>query len=226
MTAGGTTVTSPPRGERRLAALLFADLSGYTKLCRTLDPEDVAATVLPLLTDLREAVTAAGGLATGIAGDGFLAVFGVPQSGTDVADRAAQAALEMRRIVRARSIEWNSLAIPDVHIGLTAGEVLAFPSDDPSGLSFIGPAINLAARLSDAAPAGTILIDEHCRRLLSAKASLTAAGQLVLQGHEDGVQVWELASDDAVAASPAELPFVGRDTLYISKGGVPARREQ
>ena len=206
-----TPVTSAARGERRLAALLFADLSGYTRLCRTLDPEDVAATVLPLLADIRAAVVAAGGIATAVAGDGFLAVFGVPLSATDIADRAAQAALEMRRIVRARSVEWRDLPVPDIHIGLTAGEVLAFPSDDPSGLSFIGPAINLAARLSDAAVAGSILVDENFRRLLSDPASLGAPRDHVLQGHEEGVRAWELIAAEPVASMAANPPFVGRE---------------
>ena len=69
MTAASAAESPPSRGERRLAVLLFADLSGYTRLCRTLDPEDVAATVLPLLAEVRGAVTAEGGIATGVAGD-------------------------------------------------------------------------------------------------------------------------------------------------------------
>lgn len=213
MTATDPAMTTPAHGERRLAVLLFADLSGYTRLCRTLDPEDVAATVLPLLAEIRAAVTAEGGVATGVAGDGFLAVFGVPLSGADIADRAVRAAWEMRALVRARSASLNAQQVPDIHIGITAGEVLAFPSDDPSGLSFIGPAVNLASRLSDAAGAGSILVDDNLRRLLSDKSALADPHELVLQGHEDGVRVWRLATAGASEASIADVPFVGRHDL-------------
>ena len=211
MTTTDHKMTTASRGERKLAVLLFADLSGYTRLCRTLDPEDVAATVLPLLADVRAAVTAEGGTATGVAGDGFLAVFGAPVAHVDIADRAVRAAVEMRRVVHARSIELSSMPIPDIHIGITAGEVLAYPSDDPSGLSFIGPAINLAARLSDAATAGTILIDDNVRRLLSEPVDVGASRDLIVQGHEEGVQAWEVLGTAPVATVPADLPFVGRE---------------
>ena len=212
MTVQASEMTTA-RGERRLAALLFADLSGYTRLCRTLDPEDVAATVLPLIAEVRAAATAEGGVATAVAGDGFLAVFGGQVSGTDIADRAARAAVEMRRIVRARNGESKALPVPDIHIGLTAGEVLAYPSDDPTGLSFIGPAINLAARLSDLADAGTILMDEAFRRLLSGDVRLGEPRQLVAQGHEEGVVGWELLDGAGDEAKVVEVPFVGREDL-------------
>lgn len=228
MTTVSEAATTPTRGERRLAVLLFADLSGYTRLCRTLDPEDVAATVLPLLADVRAAVSAEGGLATGTAGDGFLAVFGVPVSHTDIADRAVRAATEMRRIVHARSIALSDLTVPDIHIGITAGEVLAYPSDDPSGFSFIGPAINLAARLSDAASAGCILVDDELRRLLSDSSCLTSPRDLVLQGHEEGVRVWDLEPAPVLVAR-GDVPFVGRhdllERLDLAWAQTPASRQ-
>jgi adenylate cyclase len=66
------------RGERKLVTLLFTDLTGYTALAASLDPEEVYAFIRPTLADLQRVVEDHGGTVPQVQGDGFMAVFGVP----------------------------------------------------------------------------------------------------------------------------------------------------
>ncbi|HVV75948.1 MAG TPA: adenylate/guanylate cyclase domain-containing protein [Mycobacteriales bacterium] len=205
--AGETT-----RGERKFAVALFADLSGYTALCRRLDPEEVEATVGPVIAELRALAEADGGVIANVAGDGFFAIFGVPTAQADAPMRAARAAVAIRAAVSRRNARRPPIRVPDVHIGIAAGEVLVSPSEDHPGWSVIGSTINLASRLCDAAPAGTILVDSTTHRLLGAYADSGRRAVLEVKGHDAAVDAWEISPAQEVftAAPPTSTPFVGR----------------
>src|SRR5436853_5494941 len=73
-----TTLASAPAGERRQATILFADLSGYTRLSSTLDPEETHR-LLKRFFDLTDAViTRWGGAIDKHIGDAVMGVFGAP----------------------------------------------------------------------------------------------------------------------------------------------------
>ncbi|MDQ1746327.1 MAG: hypothetical protein QOD07_590 [Frankiaceae bacterium] len=204
--------TARADGERKFAVLLFADLSGYTELCQLLDPEDVVATVQPVMSALRDLATDRGGVVCSVAGDGFLAVFGVPNADPDAGANAVLAAESMRRLVLERNADSPPLPFPDVHIGVAAGEMLVVPSDEAPGFDLIGPAINLAARLCDAAPAGAIYVDETCRKLAGDAGAWLGPDLLALRGLADPVPAYRLGSPPpAVGLTPAG--FVGRAGL-------------
>ncbi|MDQ1698992.1 MAG: hypothetical protein QOG34_855, partial [Frankiaceae bacterium] len=201
-------------GERKFAVLLFADLSGYTELCRLLDPEDVVATVQPVMSSLRDLTEARGGTICSVAGDGFLAVFGVPHADPDAGANAVLAAESMRGLVRESNAAPRPMPFPDVHIGIAAGEMLVRPSTEPPGFDLFGPAINLAARLCDAAPAGAIYVDEVCRKLAGDAGDWLGPEPLELRGLGAPVPAYRLGGDpQPAAASLSPAAFVGRAGL-------------
>jgi class 3 adenylate cyclase/tetratricopeptide (TPR) repeat protein len=195
--------------------LVFADLTGYTDLCRRLDPEDVAATVRPVMLAMRAAVERQGGSVPSIAGDGFMAVFGVPVAMSDAADRAVRAAREMLQIIEQSNDQPRSFRIPDVHIGMAAGEVLVIPSDESVGWSLVGNAVNLASRLCDAAAPGQVLVNDEIRRLASDEGWGDAEPVDVRGAHQQ-VATWTLkTATDTVAPARSGVGFVNRvQTLH------------
>src|SRR5687767_1649492 len=64
--------------ERRLVTSLFADLSGFTALASTLDPDTLVEAIDPIINALSEVVAKYEGFISKFAGDAVLALFGAP----------------------------------------------------------------------------------------------------------------------------------------------------
>ncbi|HSJ51115.1 MAG TPA: adenylate/guanylate cyclase domain-containing protein [Actinomycetota bacterium] len=153
-----------PHGERKFVSILFADLTGYTKLSATLDPEEVYRFLRPGVLELQRIVEGFGGTVPQIMGDGFMAVFGVPVAGEDDAERAVRAGLAVRDHVRSLNAGRRGLRFPEVHAGVNSGEVMVAPSEEASGFAVIGDPVNTASRIADLAPSGVVLVDDETRR--------------------------------------------------------------
>jgi class 3 adenylate cyclase/tetratricopeptide (TPR) repeat protein len=153
-----------PSGERKLVTLLFADLSGFTALASSLDPEEVYAFVRPGMAALQWIVEEYGGTVPQVMGDGFMAVFGVPTAHEDDAERAVRAALAVRD--HARELRRSGTRIPflEVHAGVNSGEVMVAPSSEPAGFTVIGDTVNTASRLADLARPGVVLVEDKTKR--------------------------------------------------------------
>ena len=151
-------------GERKLVALLFADLSGFTALASSLDPEEVYAFIRPGLDDMRRIVEEHGGSVPHVMGDGFMAVFGVPTAHEDDPERAVRAALAVRDHARTLAQGRAGTRFPDVHAGVNSGEVMVAPASEAGGFTVLGDPVNVAARLADLAPPRVVLVAEQTKR--------------------------------------------------------------
>ena len=194
-----------PAGERKLATLVFADISGYTDMARRLDPEDVVSVVDPIMRDLQQVAEAHGGTVLMTAGDGVLCAFGVPVVREDDALRAVRAAAEMRALGEAAA------GTSGVHIGIASGEILITPDSSPRGWGITGLCVALAARLSDLAVNGEILADEACRGLAGPAARWGPERASQLQGMgERPVLVAQLLDLDGSPNPRGRGPLVAR----------------
>jgi class 3 adenylate cyclase/tetratricopeptide (TPR) repeat protein len=200
----------PATAERKVLTLLFVDLSGYTHLTATRDPEDVLRTVGPLLTDLRDVATDHGGYVPSVQGDGFLAVFGVPVSHSDDPRRAVEAAIAMRTRVEVRRGAGED--VPDIHVGIASGEVLVTVHAGQHDV--IGAPVNLAARLSDAAAPGEVLVDETSAALTVDGAVYGAARTIIVSGFAGAVRVLPLMSVGRGTAGRATM--IGRQDQLLA----------
>lgn len=177
--------------ERKAVTVLFADLTGFTAIAERLDLEDVHAFLKPLLDTLEGIVREHGGTVTTKMGDGFMAVFGTPQSHEDDAERAVRVALAMRehvRRLRASSPSWPGSS--DLHVGIQTGEVLVAPSAE--GLDIVGDPVNTAARLLGVAPAGCLLVGEETHRLTTHAVRYLAWAPIRLKGKHQATHAYQL----------------------------------
>jgi adenylate cyclase len=85
-------------GRRLYATVMFADLRGFTAAAERLPPELVIDVLNRYLTEMSDAVLDHGGTLVAYQGDGLMAVFGAPLEQADHADRALDAAREMRDV--------------------------------------------------------------------------------------------------------------------------------
>ena len=122
--------------------VVFCDLVGSTALGERTDPEVLRELMARYHAELRTILERHGGTVEKFVGDAAMAIFGLPQVHEDDALRAVRAAVEMRDAVAALGLE--------VRIGVNTGEVVAGGGETLA----TGDAVNVAARLEQAARAG------------------------------------------------------------------------
>jgi class 3 adenylate cyclase len=172
--------------ERKLATILFADLVGSTALGDELDPE-YARDLLERFYDAMEAeIALGGGTIEKFIGDAVVAVFGAPSAQEDHAERALQTALWMLDCLR--DIFADRLAL---RIGVNSGEVVVGRPREGSSFA-TGDAVNVAARLEQAASPGQVLVGERTAALVGEAFDLGEPRNLAAKGKADGVTAREL----------------------------------
>ena len=192
--------TSPV--ERKLASVLFVDIVDSTRMVTGVDPEVVRRRVTRFFETVSSCVEQHGGIVEKFAGDAVMAAFGVPQAHEDDALRAARAALAMRDAVDELELE--------ARIGIEAGEVVVEGTESTFAT---GEAVNLAARLQEAARPGEILVGPTAYRLAAGALVVEDAGPLELKGIDGTLRAWRVVDllDGPRRPAGPRAPLVGRD---------------
>jgi class 3 adenylate cyclase/tetratricopeptide (TPR) repeat protein len=191
---------APARQVRKVVTVVFCDLSGSTALGTATDPEALRAVMRGYYEQMRAILERHGGTVEKFIGDAVMAVFGVPVAHEDDALRAVRAAWEMRAAVPALGLR--------ARIGVNTGEVVAGEGDT----LVTGDAVNVAARLEQAAEVGEVLIGASTRRLVR-DAVMVAPVEVQARGKPEPVTAFRLENVDPHAASIARrltTPLVGR----------------
>jgi class 3 adenylate cyclase len=141
--------------ERKVATVLFADLVGSTALAHNEDPERVRVRLDRYHSAMAEEIERTGGTVEMFAGDGVMAAFGAPSALEDHAERALHAGLAMQR--RLQELFGGEL---ELRVGVNTGDVVVGQPRE-GGPLVTGDAVNVGARLEQAAAAGEVLAGER-----------------------------------------------------------------
>src|SRR4051812_17168645 len=133
--------------QRKTVTVVFCDVTGSTALGESTDPEAMRALLARYFERMKGIVESHGGSVEKFIGDAVMAVFGVPVTHEDDALRACRAAIEMRDAFSEVGVEGR--------IGVTTGEVVTGTEERLA----TGDAVNVAARLQQAAQSGQVLVD-------------------------------------------------------------------
>jgi class 3 adenylate cyclase len=164
-----------------VATVLFADLVGSTQLAVGQDPERTRMLLNRFYDAMAAEISGAGGTVEKFAGDAVMAAFGAPLSQEDHAERALHAALSMQR--RLDELFGDALSL---RIGVNTGEVVV--GQPREGSSFVsGDAVNVAARLEQAAGSGEILVGERTASAVRGAFELDEPMRVEAKGKEGGV---------------------------------------
>ncbi|MGZ4319009.1 MAG: AAA family ATPase [Gaiellaceae bacterium] len=189
------------REYRKVVTVLFCDIVGSTELGESIDPEALRARLAGYFEEMKAIVERHGGSVEKFIGDAVMAVFGVPQVHEDDALRAVRAAVEMRDALPALGVQ--------ARIGLNTGEVVVGTSERLA----TGDAVNVAARLEQAAARGEILLGPETASLVRDAVDTEPTEPLVLKGKSEPVVAQRLLAlqDEAPAiARRLDAPLVGR----------------
>jgi class 3 adenylate cyclase/tetratricopeptide (TPR) repeat protein len=199
--------------ERKLATVLFADLAGSTELALSMDAETLRGLLSALYDQLSRAAEAYGGTVEKFIGDAVMAVFGVPVAHEDDPERAVRAGLVMRsRLTMLGERRDIPMAL---RIGINTGLVVTGVTP---GRDFLvtGEAVNLAARLQQAAEPGEILLGERTFRAVEPLARTVAPRSLRVKGRAGPITAY--AVERMLPAGSYRRrrrpygPFVGRES--------------
>jgi class 3 adenylate cyclase len=165
----------PTREQRKRVTILFCDVTGSTALGESTDPEALRALLARYFERMKGIVESHGGTVEKFIGDAVMAVFGVPVLHEDDALRAVRAAWEMQAAVPELGIQ--------ARIGVNSGEVVTGTRERLA----TGDAVNVAARLEQAAAPGEVLLGEATFHLVLDAVELEAVPPLVLKGKSEPV---------------------------------------
>ena len=203
-----------PHEVRKTVTILFADLAGSTALGHELDPEALRGVMSRYFEEMRGVLEHHGGTVEKFIGDAVMAVFGAPVAHEDDALRAVRAADEMRNRLGDLNAELERRygVTLEMRIGVNTGEVVA--GDPAVGQALVtGEAVNLAKRLEQAAPPGSVLIGKTTYSLVKDAVKAGPLESFSIKGMAEPVSPLRLDAIDHGAAGVArgqKRRFVGR----------------
>ena len=186
---------------------LFCDVTGSTALGEELDPEVLRGVMNRYFAEIRATIERHGGTVEKFIGDAVMAVFGIPRVQEDDALRAVRAAAEIRERLPWCRRHGGGVALPT---GVNTGPVLAGEGENLA----IGDAVNVAARLEQAAEPGEIVLGAETLRLVRDAVEVEALQPLSLKGKSEPVPAFRLVRVDPAAPGVArhlDVPLVGRE---------------
>jgi class 3 adenylate cyclase/tetratricopeptide (TPR) repeat protein len=198
--AAALTQVVGAREQRKVVTVLFCDVTGSTAMGETADPEALRALLARYFDRMKSILESHGGTVEKFIGDAVMAVFGVPTVHEDDALRALRAALEMRDALPALGIQGR--------IGVNTGEVVTGTAERLA----TGDAVNVAARLEQAAAPQEILIGSDTYELVESVVDASPVEALPLRGKAEPVAAYRLNGLTGVPARRNEAPMVGRST--------------
>jgi class 3 adenylate cyclase len=196
---GTEQAAAPSREQRKTVTVLFCDLTGSTALGETLDPERLRALLAKYFERMKAIVERHGGTVEKFIGDAVMAVFGVPVVHEDDALRAVRSAVEMRDALPELGLQGR--------IGVTTGEVVTGTEERLA----TGDAVNVAARLEQAAQPGEVLIGQPTLALVRDATEVEAVEPFVLKGKAEPVPAFRLLHVRDAPERRHRALFVGRE---------------
>ncbi|MCU0595985.1 MAG: GAF domain-containing protein [Desulfobacterota bacterium] len=186
--------------ERKDVTVLFLDLEGYTRLTANRPEAEVNEIVEKVFSRFVDPIHRSGGDINETAGDGLMIIFKNDDAKTN-AVHAVRAALDIAE----RSSEpafGGTAGLEPIHVnmGINSGSALVgmtrFKGSTSTRMTYTatGRVTNIAARLSDLAKKGDILIGEETARLIAGLWPVFDRGKVMLKGIDTPLQVYSLRS--------------------------------
>lgn len=198
--------TSEGTPVRKTVSVMFADLAGSTRFEEQVDAETAREVIAGYHQLLRSTADRHRAGVTKYIGDGFMAVWGAPEMGSDDAGHAVDAAVELQE----RFVEFAA-HVAEAHgvdlalrVAVNTGEVVVGAGD----ADLIGDALNVGARLEAECERGRVVVGEETWRATRGRNRYESLGQIHVKGRSAPVAVYRWAGRESDAFEAAV--FVGR----------------
>lgn len=191
------------RPEPRELTVLLSDIVDFTPLSIRLGPRAIANLLDEYLETMTRAVFESGGTVDKFMGDAILVLFGAPETVAveEQARRAIATARALHRSLDGLNEKWREQGIiggdiPAVRFrcGIHQGSAIVgmFGGNQRSDYTAIGPTVNFASRLQEAAPANTILVSGSIARYLDQR-EIIKIESLKLKGIDEEILTYSVS---------------------------------
>lgn len=199
---------------RKNAAVMFADVSGFTALSEKLDPEEVREIINECFNYITSPVYELGGTIDKYIGDCVMVLFGARYSHTDDAKRVVMCAMKMMNLVREFST--NMLSSKGVRLNLSIGINYGLVVTGGVGNYFdrdytvMGDIVNTAQRLQLSAGEGVILVSESVYTETRDKFEYSEPIEVKVKNREKPVSCYSPMRINSEYFYDKELSFIER----------------
>ena len=200
---------------RKVVTVLFTDVTGSTALGERLDPELLRRVMWRYFETVQGVLERYGGTVEKFIGDAVMAVFGVPSVHEDDPLRAVRAAAGIGEALQALNAEFerdHGVRI-STRTGVNTGEVIVGGGGSPDQKLATGDAVNVAARLEQAAAPGEVLLGATTFAAVAGSVYAEPAPPIDARGKREPVAAYRLIAtrpDVPAFSRPIATPFVGR----------------
>jgi adenylate cyclase len=184
-------------GHRAYVTVVYFDLRGFTAFAETAEPEELIGVIRDYHVVAGELVSQYAGTLEHFAGDGLMVFFNDPVPVPDHELQAARLAIAMRDRIGELAAGWRKRGY---ELGLGAGIAVGHATLGRIGFEgrydygVLGSVTNLAARLSDEATSGQVLLSQRAHAALEGRIDARPVGELKMKGFERALQAYELVS--------------------------------
>ncbi len=199
------------RTRRKRLTVFFSDIVGFTGTTSTWQPEDITEVLNQYFSEMAQIVAAYGGTLDKFIGDGMVVFFGDPTTlgARHDALQCVRMAIAMQKRMDELQHLWRDVGCNEpfrIRIGINTGycDVGNFGSEQRMDYTIIGPEVNLAARLEQAAQPGTILMSGKTWALVREAVDTEPHDAVVAKGFAQPIEVHRvLATHEAKPAVEA-----------------------
>ncbi len=197
------TETPPARKEtpldqgRKYVTVLFSDLSGYTAMSETLDPEEVKEIMGRIYGEIVQVVVKYEGHIDKFIGDAVMVLFGVPKAHEDDPVRAIRAAHEIHELVKGLSptLEKRIGRPLAMHTGINTGVVVTGEINLEKGIhGVLGDTINVASRLCSLAKPDEIMVGHETYHEAEGYFHLEEREPATVKGKAEPIRIYKVLS--------------------------------
>src|SRR4051812_44069793 len=202
-------------GERRVVAVLMADVAGSTAIGERLGPERSKFLFDEVMRLMTAEIERYDGTVAQLLGDGLLAVFGAPVAHEDDSERAVRAGLAIQRALERYGADVREAYDIDIRarIAVNTGPVVIAPGDgDARGrYNALGDTVNVTARLQSIAAEGDVVLGPQTAVQVRSSFELEELGPTSLRGRAEPIDRYRVLGETEPGPTAQEGALVGRD---------------
>jgi class 3 adenylate cyclase len=188
---------------REQVAVLFVDLRGFTRFASSAEPEEVVEVLDSYYATVGRMLHDAQGTVGSFAGDGIMAVFNDPLPMEDPAGHAVDVAIELRVRMDDLTSGWRRMGFTlGYGVGVAFGHATVgmFGFDARHDYTALGPVVNLASRLCQAAGDREVLLDQRTAGAVGDRYALEHR-QLEVKGLDGSISAYAVQGSGATGAT-------------------------